>query len=87
MKIPDRVVAAAQEKLGYLHHDSIMRAAITAALEEWIASGEARKANAYNIGADSPNSDLCGCWVADERIPDSDDDAFPVLIIRMESEQ
>ena len=41
MKIPDRVVAAAQEKLGYLHHDSLMRAAMTAALEEWIASGEA----------------------------------------------
>lgn len=73
MKIPDRVVAAAQEKLGYLHHDSIMRADITAALEEWIRSGEAEH---VVENADGSTISKTRTWTAAE---------LPALIARLEA--
>ena len=75
MKIPERVVAAARNASGvsaWIGHDD-MRAAITAALEEWIASGEA----SLKYGAFTPNGGYHYTSLTDDR-------SHPVLIIRME---
>lgn len=86
MKIPERVVQHAW--LAYCSHprthdvgagQAAMQAAITAALQEWIASGEAMHGGGYLYG----NGKLVEASTSLSGVV-SEAPYFPVLIIRME---
>lgn len=80
--VPKRVVRAAEDAW-FASDGSVtagMDAAITAALQEWIASGQAQKGSGHRAIYDRTN----GAFVATGWVLPEEPHDFPVLIIRME---
>jgi len=81
--IPERVVDAALDAWFASEGTPTngMDAAITAALKEWVASGEARKGAAENRVTWKEEQ----YWIAYTKVEDGDfEQPFPVIIIRMD---
>ena len=80
MKIPKRVLDAAVNAYLCTDRGHRMKAVITAALQEWIASGQAQKGSGHRAIYDRTN----GAFVATGWVLPEEPHDFPVLIIRME---